>query len=88
MSYKIAIDSCGELLKEWKEDERVESVPLTLMVGSENIKDDENFDQKSFLKKVAECPECPKSACPSPERYMKAYEDDAEHIMLLHFLLS
>ena len=80
MSYKIAIDSCGELLKEWKEDERVESVPLTLMVGGENIKDDENFDQKSFLKKVAECPECPKSACPSPERYMKAYEDDAEHI--------
>ena len=80
MSYKIAIDSCGELLKEWKEDERVESVPLTLMVGSENIKDDENFDQKSFLKKVAECPECPKSACPSPERYMKAYEDEAEHI--------
>ena len=50
MSYKIAIDSCGELLKEWIEDERVESVPLTLMVGSENIKDDENFDQKSFLK--------------------------------------
>ena len=80
MSYKIAIDSCGELLKEWKEDERVESVPLTLMVGSENIKDDENFDQKSFLKKVADCPECPKSACPSPERYMKAYECEAEHI--------
>ena len=36
--------------------------------------------QKDFLKKVAACPECPKSACPSPERYMKAYECDAEHI--------
>ena len=80
MSYKIAIDSCGELLNEWKDDERIEAVPLTLMVGGESIIDDENFDQKSFLKKVAECPECPKSACPSPERYMKAYEDDAEHI--------
>ena len=80
MSYKIAIDSCGELLKEWKEDKRIESVPLTLMVGGENIIDDETFDQKSFLKKVAECPECPKSACPSPERYMKAYEDEPEHI--------
>ena len=80
MSYKIAIDSCGELLKEWKEDERVESVPLTLMVGNESIIDDQTFDQKSFLKKVAECPECPKSACPSPECYMKAYEDEAEHI--------
>ena len=67
-------------MNEWKEDERVESVPLTLMVGDESIIDDQTFDQKSFLKKVAECPECPKSACPSPECYMKAYENEAEHI--------
>ena len=31
MSYKIIIDSCGELLDEWKQDEHFESVPLTLM---------------------------------------------------------
>lgn len=80
MSYKIAIDSCGELLNEWKDDERIESVPLTLMVGGENIIDDETFDQQDFLKKVAACPECPKSACPSPERYMKAYACGADHI--------
>jgi DegV family protein with EDD domain len=80
LSYKIAIDSCGELLNEWKDDERIESVPLTLMVGGESIIDDETFDQKDFLKKVAACLECPKSACPSPERYMKAYECEADHI--------
>ena len=80
MSYKIAIDSCGELLDEWKNDERIESIPLTLTVGGENIIDDATVDQKDFLKKVADCPECPKSACPSPERYMKAYECEAEHI--------
>ena len=80
MRYKIAIDSCGELLNEWKDDERIEAVPLTLMVGGESIIDDETFDQKDFLKKVAACPECPKSACPSPERYMKAYECEADHI--------
>ena len=80
MSYKIAIDSCGELLNEWKDDERIESVPLTLMVGGESIIDDDTFDQQDFLKKVAACPECPKSACPSPERYMKAYECEADHI--------
>ena len=28
MSYKIAIDSCGELLDEWKNDGRIESIPL------------------------------------------------------------
>ncbi len=80
MSYKIIIDSCGEFIEEWKEDSRFESVPLTLNVGGEMIIDDETFDQESFIKKVAACPECPKSACPSPERYMKAYDCDADHI--------
>lgn len=80
MSYKIVIDSCGELLDQWKKDERIESIPLTLMVGGESMIDDETFDQKDFLHKVASCPECPKSACPSPERYMKAYQCDAEHV--------
>lgn len=80
MRYKIIIDSCGELLDEWKNNEHFESVPLTLTVGTEQIIDDETFDQESFLRKVAECPECPKSACPSPERYMRAFDCDAEHI--------
>lgn len=80
MSYKIIIDSCGELLDEWKKDEHFESVALTLNVGGESIIDDETFDQADFLKKVAACPECPKSACPSPERYMKAFDCDADHI--------
>ena len=63
-----------------KKDPRFESVALTLSVGGENIIDDENFDQASFLKKVADCPECPKSACPSPERYMRAFDCDADHV--------
>ena len=80
MSYKIVIDSCGELLDEWKQDTRFESVPLTLTVGNENIIDDSTFDQADFLKKVADGPECPKSACPSPERYRKAFDCDADHV--------
>ena len=80
MSYKIIIDSCGELLDEWKKDEHFESVALTLNVGGESIIDDETFDQADFLKKVAASPECPKSACPSAERYMKAFDCDADHI--------
>ena len=80
MSYKIIIDSCGELLEEWKNNEHFESVALTLNVGGENIIADETFDQADFLKKVAACPECPKSACPSPERYMRAFDCDADHI--------
>lgn len=80
MSFKIVIDSCGELLDQWKDDPRFESVPLTLMVGGETIIDDKSFDQKEFLRKVAECPECPRSACPSPERYMRAFRCGADHV--------
>lgn len=81
MSYKIVVDSCCELPEEWKNDSRFESVPLTLIVGDSYEKEDNaDFDQKEFLKAVAECPTCPKSACPSPDRFMQAYNTEAEHV--------
>lgn len=80
MSYKIIVDSCCELPEEYRNDPRFERIPLTLEVGDYRVPDDENFDQKEFLSKVAAYPKCPKSACPSPERYRDAYAADAEHI--------
>ena len=35
------------------------------------------------MKKVAQCPECPRSSCPSPERYMNAYKTEAEHVYVV-----
>lgn len=84
MRYKIVVDSCCELPQEFKKDERFELVPLTLIVGDQYEKEDDmDFDQKEFLEAVAACPECPKSACPSPERYREAYETDAEHVYVV-----
>lgn len=83
MSYKIVLDSCGELPEELKKDERFERVPLTIQVGSENIIDDDTFNQKEFLKKVAACSECAKSACPSPEKYMESYCTNAEDVFVI-----
>lgn len=80
MSYKIIVDSCGELPDKLKEDGRFETVSLEIFVDDYHIVDDETFDQAEFLRKVKESPNCPKSTCPSPERYMKAYDCDAEHI--------
>ena len=80
MSYKIIVDSCGELPERCKNDPHFESVPLSMQVDEYLIVDDETFDQADFLKKVAESPNCPKSSCPSPERYMEAYSCEAEHV--------
>lgn len=80
MSYKIVVDSCCELPEELLNDPRFERVPLGLEVGDYQILDDENFNQAEFLQKVAACPTCPKSSCPSPERFMEAYHVEADHI--------
>ena len=84
MSYKIVVDSCCELPEELKHDPRYEIVPLTLIVGDSYERlDDDGFDQKEFLRAVAECPVSPKSACPSPEKYMEAYRTDADHVYVV-----
>ena len=80
MRYKIVVDSCCELPVEYKDDPRFERIPLTLEVGDYRILDDETFNQREFLDKVAAYPKCPKSACPSPERYRDAFAADADHI--------
>lgn len=80
MSYKIVIDSCGELPERCKENPHFESVALSMQIDDHVIMDDETFDQADFLKRVAESPNCPKSSCPSPERYMQSYTCDAERV--------
>lgn len=83
MKYKIVVDSCGELTEECKKSGAYENVPLSIDIDGYQIIDDETFDQADFLRRVAESPHCPKSACPSPERYMQAFEGDAENIYVV-----
>lgn len=81
--YKIVLDSCGDLSEELKQDGHFSNVPLELEVDGVRITDDETFNQKDFLRRVRECIHSPKSSCPSPERYMKAYEGEAEHVYVV-----
>ena len=83
MSFKIVVDSCCELPEEYLQDSRFEIVPLELEVGECRVADDEHFNQAEFLKKVAEYPKCPKSACPSPEHFREAYRTEAEHVYVI-----
>ena len=80
MSYKIIVDSCGELTYKMKEKGIYSSAPLSMEVDGDRIVDDETFDQADFLKRVAASPECPKSSCPSPEKYMQLYEGSEERV--------
>lgn len=83
MSYKIVVDSGCDLPQRLREDEHFVVVPLTLSVGGVDIVDDDSFNQKDFLKRVSESKECPKSACPSPERYLSEYESAAGDVYVI-----
>ena len=80
MSYKIIVDSCGELTDEMKASGCFETASLEIDVHGHHIIDDETFDQAEFLRLAAASPDAPKSSCPSPERYMEGYCGDADHV--------
>lgn len=80
MSYRVVIDSCGELTEEMKKSGNFVTSSLILQVDDYTIVDDETFDQADFLAKVAASPNGPKSSCPSPESYREAFDCGADHI--------
>lgn len=83
MGYKIIGDSCLDLTAALKEDSRFQTVPLTLQVDEHMVVDDETFDQKAFIGLVKASPNCPRSACPSPEAFKKAYECPEEDVFVI-----
>lgn len=83
MDYKIIIDSCGELTHKMKESGVYVSAPLSMQVDGDTIIDDETFDQAVFLRRVAASPECPKSSCPSPEKYMELYSGEEKRVYVV-----
>ncbi len=83
MNYKIVVDSCCDLTEELKADSHFQVIPLTLQVGDAVIADDEQFDQAAYLELVRTTPECPKTACPSPEAFKEAYDCDADAVFVV-----
>lgn len=82
MSYLILCDSCTDFTPAMEQDSHFIRIPLTLHVGDQDIIDDETFDQQDFLRRVSETPDCPKSSCPSPEKYIE-YFDQADDIYIV-----
>lgn len=83
MSYKIVVDSCCDLPVEYRKNPKFEVVPLILEIDGNIIVDDDTFDQADYLAKVAASENCAKTACPSPELYMNAYDCDADDVYVV-----
>ena len=78
MTYRLIGDSCTDLDDNLKKDDNIVIVPLTLEIGDYSVKDDDKFNQKDFIKRMAESKIGAKSACPSPEAFKEAMECDSD----------
>lgn len=82
MKYKIIVDSCCDFPEDF-DDKAITKIALYLHVDDEVIIDDETFDQLAFIDKVRKSKESPKSACPSPQDYMKTFEGEEDNIFIV-----
>ena len=83
MSFRIIVDSCCDKTEFISKLDNITFVPLTLQLGDYIIPDDENFDQNDFVKRVAEYDSVPKTACPAPDAWAKAFDCEENDIYVV-----
>lgn len=75
MDFKVIVDSGCELNDEIKNQNPIQMVPLNLVLGETQYVADENLDLRFFLKEMRNSPVAPQSASPSPNKFMKSFEE-------------
>jgi len=73
MRVRIVIDSSTDLRPEIVD--RVSVVPLTISFGEDVFVDGVTIDRKRFYEKLIESDVIPKTSQPSPDAFMKVYEE-------------
>lgn len=75
---KIVVDSGCDLTSDMKSQKNIhiEVVPLTLQVDEQQFIDDEHLDVNHYLDEMEKSAHVPKTAAPSPERYIEKYKGE------------
>ena len=74
MPIKIIADSSCDLNDELKKQINIDIAPLILQLDDKTFIDNKSLNVKTYVKEMGECKVAPKTACPSPNDYMKMYE--------------
>ena len=84
MTWKIVADSGCDYreIADLATDTSFKSVPLTIQVDSEIFVDDANLDIDLMMEKMYATSTASKSACPSPDDYLRSFEG-AENIFVV-----
>jgi DegV family protein with EDD domain len=76
MSMRIVADSCCDVSPEVEKQTGIELVPLTILIGDKEFRDDKNLDIDGLIEDMKNSPIAPKTACPSPQDFIESYKGD------------
>lgn len=82
MAIKIIGDSCCDFTKlELRKGMHV-SVPMSVTIGGIEYRDDGRRTQEDWIKMIKEDPGYPQSACPSPDDFFKAFDENCDNFVV------
>ncbi len=82
MAIKIIGDSCCDFTKlELRKGIHV-SVPMSVIIGGIEYRDDGRRTQEDWIRMIKEDEGYPRSACPSPDDFYKAYDENCDNYVV------
>ncbi len=82
MAYKMIGDSCCDFTKLQMKKGNVVRVPMSIIIGGVEYRDDGIKSQAEWIKLIKEDPGYPKSACPSPDAFFSAYDENCDNYVV------
>lgn len=82
MSIQVIADSSNEMNSELMENNPVEIVPFKLYLDDKEIVDDDSLNVIEFIDNMVKSKTLPRSACPSPEEFMRKIKESGDSFIV------
>ncbi|BEP28943.1 DegV family protein [Helicovermis profundi] len=82
MSFNIIADSSNDMNESINKKYSIDIVPFKLYIDEKEYIDDKDLDILNFIEKMVKSPNVPKSACPSPDDFMKKFDTEDESFVV------
>lgn len=83
MTYRIITDTGCDLPSSFKDQINIDFIPFHLSIGDDNYLDNDDLNVDEFLSLMTASKSPIKSACPSPDDYLRALEEAKEDNIFL-----
>src|SRR6056297_3820789 len=83
MSIKIITDSGSDLPKEIIEKNNIKVIPLEVTINNQTYLDSVDINSEQFYKKMSKSKELPKTASPSPQKFLEEFNCKEESIFII-----